>query len=994
MQEQEQNNIPAPPPGFEDAPTAPAGFSDPSAAPPGFQSVQPLSDQELQQQTSESTFHKINKNVHAAGEVALDAVTGAAKGAGRTVVDIDNMVRHGLNHLGAHYEDLDGPDAQGNDSKLKQILKPDENSAEMFGYGGETLAEFLMGDEALKGLTSADKFDKLGKIFKVLGSSPKLMAALKNGANVGKAMAELGPEEQAALKKSPILARLVSAGMDAIRGGVVQGAQTLVHTDKTGLAAVGEAAKEGGIMAGVSAPIGAAFGAAGGYLAKGREAADVVGKMGEAASRAPEEQTVANGLGDAISSEKDKIDSTLNDTTQAADQTRDTATSAAATEKDTARQAADDTLNAQRNAQPGTLRDMETSANDKLTDSTNTATDAFTKTTGDAHQGLVDSLSSISGTAMNPKELAESVNTAINHTEAQTHKIYEESINSILDRLDGAKEPVTGSAISQRAQELLREPMPEDHAAVALAKKGSGNNLNKDVRSLLESLASGQVAEEGAKKAGKAKAAAAAAAGATAEATVEAVGKPMSDWTADSLIKLRQEIRQWGSGYMRGDVNARALNRLLPAIDDTLSKLAEKSGDPEVVNQYGKLRSAYKQAREVLDSSTADKLNLQHPDQAMNDVGKYLLGGNNPSAKIATLRKAVGDGVMQDIAKSKIQQFQRMAATDPQKFLREWSKIGDDVKQDFFGRDLVSKVQQAADTFTSSKATAEEAHASALAAAKAENKTALSTARDIVRQSDSEARTAHGAAIDAVNTKYKDAVNAAQDVYDQAVKAAKDGHASASEPFSGTFMKNLSEGRINDSLLKGKVDVHDIQDIKQAIGESKWQDIGDGVFQRAIADASPKGRFDPGKMMEWWNGIKPDVRREMFGFDQAKYEAAISEVKDSASFQKLVKGGVLAASVAPIGGLLKIGPLAEMIGIAGGITSHGVIRKFVDWAANHPNMWKSIASASEVADSKMAGQAGRLIRYDAGRDTSNDGAQRNKMKDVISAASGALGGNQ
>jgi hypothetical protein len=73
------------------------------------------------------------------------------------------------------------------------------NAYNKTGYGGETLMEFLTGDEALKGLSLSDRLLKSAGIAKALENSPRIMKALQIGA-------------------------------DALRVGTVQGTQTLVRT--------------------------------------------------------------------------------------------------------------------------------------------------------------------------------------------------------------------------------------------------------------------------------------------------------------------------------------------------------------------------------------------------------------------------------------------------------------------------------------------------------------------------------------------------------------------------------------------------------------------------------------------------------------------------------------------------------------------------------------------------------------------------------------------
>ena len=60
------------------------------------------------------------------------------------------------------------------------------------GYGGESLMEFLAGDEAIKGLSLAKKLEAMSGITKVLEQSPRTMNATRLGALVGKVLEHAG----------------------------------------------------------------------------------------------------------------------------------------------------------------------------------------------------------------------------------------------------------------------------------------------------------------------------------------------------------------------------------------------------------------------------------------------------------------------------------------------------------------------------------------------------------------------------------------------------------------------------------------------------------------------------------------------------------------------------------------------------------------------------------------------------------------------------------
>ncbi|HEY1804954.1 MAG TPA: hypothetical protein VGG45_10790 [Terracidiphilus sp.] len=129
-----------------------------------------------------------------AGAVAhkvFPAATGAAKSVMSTLSGTDEFARK---HLPAVLTNSDfgfGPPADLD--KEKQNLTP-EGTGENIGSGLEDLGEFLLGDEALKGLSLSERLGKVSKIIKTT-------------------------------EESPVLSRIVQAGLRAVRGAAVGSAQ-------------------------------------------------------------------------------------------------------------------------------------------------------------------------------------------------------------------------------------------------------------------------------------------------------------------------------------------------------------------------------------------------------------------------------------------------------------------------------------------------------------------------------------------------------------------------------------------------------------------------------------------------------------------------------------------------------------------------------------------------------------------------------------------------
>lgn len=847
------------------------------------------------------------------------------------------------------------------------------------GYGGETLAEFMMGDEALKALPMSERLLQTAKTMKIFEKSPKLMQALKIGAE---------------------------AANTGARTGVVQGAQTLARTGGDVKQAASDAATAG-VVGGAT---GAVTGALGNFLSKGGKAAQTVQGMSDAATNAPTEQGVFGSLADHINQEKSKVDEAFSTATQSASDAKDQAVGAADAAKTSATQGASDTFSNQKNAAEDLINNKKEQDASFLQDNVDRANRGLQASKKYIQTNLVSGLDQLSSGAADTEDLAGQVNNGINEYEKASHTDFEEGLNGdegVITRLDGQTVPVSESPVSTEAQKLLNTPNPADHPAVAGMKSVAGDKIDASVKQKLQELADGVITKgEG----------------------ENATTTKMPDWTAKDLVQFRQSARQAASGYMRGDINRRVLGDLINSVDDTLEQMADKAGDPEAIGDYKALRNQYKTARANLDTSTADKLNLKDNDQGLNDVSKYLTGGNNSLAKLSTIRKIVGDGTMQDLAKSKVAQWKELAQSDPAKFVKEFGAMTDGVKKSFFGDEMTKGLQSLADTYNHLSEYADSNAKSLIQSAKASGAASKAVTRQIGGNTGPGAqqlggligegiKSANKTALEDISSRYDDAVSAAQDAYDSATTDAKGAYDAASEPFKGAFMKNLAEGRINDSLSKGQVDAADISNLKQAVGD-KWNGIADGIFQRAVADASPAGRFDPEKMVKWWSGIKPDVRSELFSMDDPanleKYQGVMGKVEDSAAVKRMVKyfgaypvvGGTAAGVGAAVGaaaGPAVMGHLSEMLGgIAGVAGGAKVVKSAVEWVANHPNTWRALAKASDVANSKAAGAAADAARAVAAKGavgvknlvTGNDSdRQMQQRRNAYAGAAQALGGN-
>lgn len=454
------------------------------------------------------------------------------------------------------------------------------NTAGKLGYAGENLTEFLMGDEALKGLAYSEKLMQAAKVAKIIEKSPRLAEAIKGGANILKVQSYLGPEEIEFLNKSPVLKRLATVGMDALRQGLVQGAET---TAKTG-GDVGEGVKQGAGMAVASAAIGGPLAVGGGLLEKAGKAAKTVGALTDVAKTAP--------------------------------------------------------------SQP---------------------------------------------------ELTDAAQQAIETAKQEMHSTYDTGVKDIAGRLKGAEEPLQGSPLQKKAQELLKTtPDNPEGLTKELRESVKGVVPGTDrAKKMLEGLA-GASEDEGSSESfldkeygGEAK----------------ELPKPPENMSIDNLIKYRETLGKVARDLPYDDKpTLKAVYGLLDGVDDTIEKMAKGADDPEVAQDYKTLRQGYKDKVKFFQPSDkpADQL-AYNTVKALrsgtkDEVGQYLFSGNNVRAKVSSVQELLGDeGTKQlgrDIFKSMVEDSGKTSKggeagnANPANLISKWNKIPEEARDTMFDSKL------------------------------------------------------------------------------------------------------------------------------------------------------------------------------------------------------------------------------------------------------------------------------------------------------------------
>lgn len=510
-----------------------------------------------------------------------NVVTGMEKGAADTLSDASQLAGKAADKLGLRNKSLTDTITGQQRGIFGEAPTGDETKTQGFeesvlGYGGESLVEFLAGDEALKGLSIAERLSKVASVMKIFENSPRLVNALKMGASAGKAMGELSPEERALVQKSPLLTRLIGAGMDAVRAGTVQGGQTFVHTKGD----VGESVKDALTMAGTSGVIGGVTGTAGHILKKAGDTASKVGELSDKAEAAASREEVANKLAKNIDAAKDEL-----------------------------------------------------------------------------------------------------------------HQKYEAGINDLKKRLKGVNVDYEGSPLHKAAQDLTNqgeaEAKPLDEA-FSQARPGS-----KKVNDMVDKLANPGAEEEEE---------------AAADEWVDANGvkhteppapkeeQPPITMNVDELIERRQllgqRMRKLGYATSEDRADRDVYRSLIQGIDDTIGKLAEKSGDQSVVADYDALRTAYRSKINLFDDPVIEKIREGKVDDAakqfvaVQKADSALPSGGKVRYNTEVLRQILGDDGLKSFGKdvfgSMMKDSFENGKFNPAKFAKSWNRIADETKSDLF----------------------------------------------------------------------------------------------------------------------------------------------------------------------------------------------------------------------------------------------------------------------------------------------------------------------
>lgn len=302
-------------------------------------------------------------------------------------------------------------------------------------------------------------------------------------------------------------------------------------------------------------------------------------------------------------------------------------------------------------------------------------------------------------------EMANTVRDWLEQAKESMHNRFQAGIDHMKDAFGDETIEPKEAPMADTAKDILKKPVPSEHPFVSTGKEMVGEGLDPSVRTFIEQIAKGEVPDEAAAQAAKAgeegpKIVLTDAEPEVGEEAEAAKTKPAPPADINALTQIRQLAREKMSQYDYGDINARALRKLINGtngvggIDGTIDALAEKVDNPELSDYYKTLRSNYRNLVGHFESSPViNKLMEARPGRAVDDVEQALISGTNQGAKLNSL-KTVLDSVdpthMRDIADNVMRNWIKDATTesgtiDYNKFLKSWDKAAK-VRDELFSR--------------------------------------------------------------------------------------------------------------------------------------------------------------------------------------------------------------------------------------------------------------------------------------------------------------------
>jgi hypothetical protein len=529
-------------------------------------------------------------------------------------------------------------------------------------------------------------------------------------------------------------------------------------------------------------------------------------------------------------------------------------------------------------------------ANTKLGDTVNNAL-APEK---EAAQGALDTATNqLENAAQSPKDLAANApensmitaqaQKAAKSAHAQLGADYEKASNSVKDLTKGTTVEYGGSPLHQAAQDIAAGGKAADVANPLNEPLKVSNPGSPKVNDMVEKLAD----EEG-------------------TFSLNDEGEP-KQLTAENLLdtakNLKEKLRATGWATSQDRADRDVYHQLIQGVHDTLQQVAEKSGNPEVVDTVKNMNTAYKEG--ITRFKNPDVQALLNGN--VNDVAKRLLGGATSVADIKTAREALGKEAFGSLMDSSLG---RMAADSIDKttgefsfknFLNKWNTIPAEVRQTAFKDSLKGGALQ-----------------------NAVNQAQKVNASGVIPES---------------TQKLKDVAG----MVNELIGPAK----------SGT-----------DALLK---DPARVQQMASVVGPEGMAELGKTIIGNQLREAATKGVEgkiglpDTGKMLNWISSFKdsPETVNALFKptpESEAAYNKLITSMSKVQSVKNAIKYGVITPALVGTGAAAGHTLGSALLGglLAGGSEAVPAVKNIVENIANHPNTWASLGWLGRAANGSTA----------------------------------------
>lgn len=184
-------------------------------------------------------------------------------------------------------------------------------------------------------------------------------------------------------------------------------------------------------------------------------------------------------------------------------------------------------------------------------------------------------------------------------------------------------------------------------------------------------------------------------------------------------------------------------------------------------------------------------------------------------------------------------------------------------------------------------------------------------------------------------------------------------------------------------LLAGGNKIDKVNTLSEVIGEQGVKDLGKGIIQRQLADASSEsGQLNPAKFVKNFkqiDSLPPEVKDKLFDPDviNTGLDKLSKDLKSAANYQKLVRAGLLSGASAvggAAGGAVHAGGEIGGLGIALGLMGEKGT-DLLDKVANNPKIWSAFRTAGKIGATLEQSPAARRLataaKYGAGNALGN-----------------------